>query len=65
MDDVETAVAKDEMNDAIPLRQITDQHEVNDQNENSENTENSENEDNLSEAKSNTSKQDETQNRRK
>ena len=62
MEDVETAVAIDEGGDAIPLRQITEQHEENDQNENPENPEN---EDNLSEAKSTTSKQNENPNRRK
>ena len=49
MEGVETTVAIDERNDAIPLRQITEQHEENDQNENPENPEN---EDNLSEASS-------------
>ena len=59
MEDVETAVAIGERDDAIPLRQITEQHEENDQNENLEN------ENDLSEAKSTTSKQDKNRNRRK
>ena len=65
MEEDETAVVIDEGDDAIPLRQITIQHEENDQNENPENPENPENEDNLSEAKSTTSKQNENPNRRK
>ena len=65
MVDVETAFAIDERENAIPLRQITKQHEDNDQNETPQNPETTENEDNLSETKSTKSKQDETLNRRK
>ena len=65
MEDVETVVAIGERDDAIPLRQITEQHEENYKNENLENPETPENEDNLSEANSTTSKQDENQNKRR